>query len=37
MSNINDNPLLEIFESGKDGKCSQELKNIDKIKYYSHG
>ena len=34
MSNINDNPVLEIFESGKDGKCSQELKNIDKIKSF---
>ena len=34
MSNINENPLLQIFEIGKDGKCSQELKNIDNINLF---
>ena len=31
MSNINENPLLKIFEIGQDGSCSQELQNIENI------
>ena len=31
MSNINDSPLLKIFEIGKNGECSPEIKNIENI------
>ena len=31
MSNINDSPLLKIFEIGKNGVCSSELKNKENI------
>ena len=31
MSNINENPLLKIFEIEEEGTCSQELKNIENI------
>ena len=31
MSNINENPLLKIFEFGQDGSCSQELENLENI------
>ena len=34
MSNINDNPLLQIFEKGKDGECSQDLANIENIDFF---